>query len=274
MSIFMYLRGFMQNRYLLGFYLVVFSGIIWSFGAPLVRLLEDAENYRLQYLLYRGLIITSVILIYVAFREGKDFFNTFKRIDSWSLVGSVVMSFTFFGWIYALTTTTVAITLLMLALSPVLSAFLGYLILGERLSPITFINMLIVAAGITIMVWDTEKSTTILGVIYGFFVALGFAIYTITIRKNPEVPKLLTPALAGFFCMLWATILILVSGSSFEMASVNIGISMMHGLVVGLGLILYGLGAKYLPSGELVMLSLLRGCFGYFLGMATNFWYS
>jgi len=254
----------MQNRYFLGFLLVVISGIIWSFGAPLVRLLEDAENYRLQYLLYRGLIITSVILIYVAFREGKDFFLTFKRIDSWSLVGSVVMSFTFFGWIYALTTTTVAITLLMLALSPVLSAFLGYLILGERLSPITFINMLIVAAGITIMVWDSEKSTTLLGVVYGFFVALGFAIYTITIRKNPEVPKLLTPALAGFFCMLWATILILVSGSSFEMASANIGISMMHGLVVGVGLILYGLGAKYLPSGELVMLSLLEVVLGIF----------
>ena len=254
----------MQNRYFLGFLLVVISGIIWSFGAPLVRLLEDAENYRLQYLLYRGLIITSVILIYVAFREGKDFFLTFKRIDSWSLVGSVVMSFTFFGWIYALTTTTVAITLLMLALSPVLSAFLGYLILGERLSPITFINMLIVAAGITIMVWDTEKSTTILGVIYGFFVALGFAIYTITIRKNPEVPKLLTPALAGFFCMLWATVFILVSGGSFEMAPINIGISMMHGLVVGLGLILYGLGAKYLPSGELVMLSLLEVVLGIF----------
>jgi len=257
-------RGFMQNRYFLGFLLVVISGIIWSFGAPLVRLLEDAENYRLQYLLYRGLIITSVILIYVAFREGKDFFLTFKRIDSWSLVGSVVMSFTFFGWIYALTTTTVAITLLMLALSPVLSAFLGYLILGERLSPITFINMLIVAAGITIMVWDTEKSTTLLGVIYGFFVALGFAIYTITIRKNPEVPKLLTPALAGFFCMLWATVFILVSGGSFEMAPINIGISMMHGLVVGLGLILYGLGAKYLPSGELVMLSLLEVVLGIF----------
>ena len=57
--------------------------------------------------------------------------------------------------------------------------------------------------------------------------------------------------------------------------TLNIGISMMHGLVVGLGLILlYGLGAKYLPSGELVMLSLLRGCFGYFLGMASNIWAS
>ena len=254
----------MQNNYLLGFFLVVLSGLIWSFGAPLVRLLEDADSFRLQYLLYRGLIITSVILIFILLREGKNFFHTFRRIDSWSLIGSLVMSVTFFGWIYALTTTTVAITLLMLAVSPVLSAFLGYLVLGERLSRSTLINMLIVAIGITIMVWDTDKSTTILGVIYGFFVALGFSIYTITIRKNPEVPKLLTPALAGFFCMIWASILILVTGNSFEMPSVNIGISMTHGLVVGLGLILYGLGAKYLPSGELVMLSLLEVVLGIF----------
>ena len=254
----------MQNNYLLGFFLVVLSGLIWSFGAPLVRLLEDADSYRLQYLLYRGLIITSVILIFILFREGRNFFHTFRRIDSWSLIGSLVMSVTFFGWIYALTTTTVAITLLMLAVSPVLSAFLGYLVLGERLSRSTLLNMLIVAIGLTIMVWDTDKSTTILGVIYGFFVALGFSIYTITIRKNPEVPKLLTPALAGFFCMIWASILIVVTGSSFEMPSVNIGISMTHGLVVGLGLILYGLGAKYLPSGELVMLSLLEVVLGIF----------
>ncbi len=254
----------MQNNYLRGFTLVIISGVIWSFSAPLVRLLEDAEIYRLQYLLYRSLIITLVVLIFILFREGRNFLNTFKRIDSWSLFGGLVMSAIFFGWIYALTTTTVAITLLMLGLSPVLSAFLGYLVLGERLSRITIINMMIVITGITIMVWGSDKSTTILGVIYGFFVALGFAIYTITIRKNPEIPKLLTPAIAGFFCMIWAIILIIVTDSSFEIPSVNIGISVMSGLVIGVGLILYAFGAKYLPSGELVMLSLLEVVLGIF----------
>jgi drug/metabolite transporter (DMT)-like permease len=205
-----------------------------------------------------------VVLIFILFREGRNFLNTFKRIDSWSLFGGLVMSAIFFGWIYALTTTTVAITLLMLGLSPVLSAFLGYLVLGERLSRITIINMIIVITGITIMVWGSDKSTTILGVIYGFFVALGFAIYTITIRKNPEIPKLLTPAIAGFFCMIWAIILIIVTDSSFEIPSVNIGVSVMSGLVIGVGLILYAFGAKYLPSGELVMLSLLEVVLGIF----------
>ena len=64
--------------------------------------------------------------------------------------------------------------------------------------------------------------------------------------------------------MLWAIILIIVTNSSFEMPSVNIGISVTSGLVISVGLILYTFGAKYLPSGELVMLSLLEVVLGIF----------
>ena len=38
----------------------------------------------------------------------------------------------------------------------------------------------------------------------------------------------------------------------------------MHGLVVSAGLILFGLGAKYLPSGELVLLTLFEVIAGIF----------
>ena len=175
-----------------------------------------------------------------------------------------MLSFTMFGWIYALTTTSVAVSLLMLALAPILAAFLGYLILGEQLSRTTLVNMVIVVVGVIIMVWGSEKSSTLIGATYGFFVALGFAIYTITIRHNPEIPKLLTPALAGFFSVILALILLLVTGASFEMPPVNIEISLIHGVVVSVGLILFGVGAKYLPSGELVLLTLLEVVAGIF----------
>ena len=124
--------------------------------------------------------------------------------------------------------------------------------------------MVIVVVGVIVMVWDVEKSSTIIGVIYGFFVALGFAIYTITIRHNPEIPKLLTPALGGFFSVILASILLVATGGSFEMPPINLGISLINGLVIGVGLILFGLGAKYLPSGELVLLTLLEVVAGIF----------
>ena len=254
----------MQNNYFLGFVLVVISGLVWSLGAPIIRFLEDAEHYRLPYILYRGITIFLVVIAYVLFREGRNFFNSLKRIDIWSIFGGLVLSLTMFSWVYAITTTTVAVTLLMLALSPILTAFLGYLILGERLSRVTLVNIVIVLAGVIIMVSGTEKSSTIIGMIYGFFMALGFSIYTITIRHNPEIPKLLTPGLAGFFGLILASILIVATGSSFEMSPMNIGISVINGLIVSTGLILFGLGAKYLPSAELVLLTMLEVVAGIF----------
>jgi drug/metabolite transporter (DMT)-like permease len=254
----------MQNNYFLGFVLVVISGLVWSMGAPLVRFLEDAEHYRLPFLIYRGIILFLVVITYVLLREGRNFLNSLKRIDIWVVFGGLVLSLTMFGWIYALTTTSVAVSLLMLALSPTLSAFLGYLILGERLSRATLVNMVIVIVGVIVMVWDAEKSSTIIGATCGFFVALGFAIYTITIRHNPEIPKLLTPALGGFFSVILASILLVATGGSFEMPPINLGISLINGLVIGVGLILFGLGAKYLPSGELVLLTLLEVVAGIF----------
>ena len=254
----------MLNNYFLGFVLVVISGLVWSLGAPLVRFLEDAEHYRLPFLFYRGIILFLVVIAYVFFREGRNFLNSLKRIDIWSVFGGLVLSFTMFGWIYALTTTSVAVSLLMLALAPILTAFLGYLILGEKLSRVTLVNMVIVVVGVVVLVWDAEKSSTLIGATYGFFVALGFAVYTITIRHNPEIPKLLTPALAGLFSVILVSILLVATGTSFEMPPINIGISFIHSVVIAVGLILFGLGAKYLPSAELVLLTLLEVVAGIF----------
>ena len=254
----------MQNNYFLGFVLVVISGLVWSLGAPLVRFLEDAEHYRLPFLFYRGITLFLVVIAYVLLREGRNFLNSLKRIDIWSVFGGLVLSLTMFGWIYALTTTTVAVSLLMLALAPILTAFLGYLILGEKLSRVTLVNMVIVVVGVFVMVWDAEKSSTLIGATYGFFVALGFAVYTITIRHNPEIPKLLTPALAGLFSVILVSILLVATGTSFEMPPINIGISFIHSVVIAVGLILFGLGAKYLPSAELVLLTLLEVVAGIF----------
>ena len=42
------------------------------------------------------------------------------------------------------------------------------------------------------------------------------------------------------------------------MPLINSYLSLLHGLIVAIGLILYTLGAKYLPSAELTLLSLME----------------
>jgi drug/metabolite transporter (DMT)-like permease len=255
----------MKNKYLLGFTLVCATGIVWSFGAPIVRLMEDAENYKIPYLFYRGFAICATITLYILLRDRREFFANFKRIDRWAVSGALLLMLSMFGFIYSLTITTVAITLLMLALAPLFSAIFGYLLLSEKLSRTTIANMFIVIFGVVVMVWNVESSNTIIGALYGMFCAFCFAMYTITIRHNPETPKLLTPALSGLMGIVVTCVLVLSSDDlTFTMPAINIKLSVVHGTIVGAGLVLYGLGAKYLPAAELVLLSLLEVVVGIF----------
>ena len=65
--------------------------------------------------------------------------------------------------------------------------------------------------------------------------------------------------LAGLFCALFS---FCVLGLSFEpfskMPVINSYLSLLHGLIVSSGLILYTIGAKHLPSAELTLLSLME----------------
>ena len=87
----------MQNDYLRGFTLVIISGAIWSFSAPLVRLLEDAEAYRLHYLLYRSLIIISVVLIYIFKNLFSNKENLKKTLISIGVFFGLVLAFIISG---------------------------------------------------------------------------------------------------------------------------------------------------------------------------------
>jgi len=254
----------MQNNYFNSFIMVCIAGMFWSLGAPIVRFIEDSENYRLAYLLYRGLSVSIVIMIFILFRERSNFLNSIKRIDSWSMLGGLLLAIAMFGFIYSITVTTVAVTMIMLALSPLISSILGYLILDESISKTTIINMFIVIAGILVMLTGTDETGTLIGAAYGFIVACCYSMYTITIRHDPEIPKLLTPAIGGILCASIALLIIVLTDSSVLMPIINISLSVINGMVVAVGLILFSFGAKYLPTGELVLLSLIEVIGGIF----------
>ena len=125
--------------------------------------------------------------------------------------------------------------------------------------------MVIAFVGVCVMIINDSISGTALGAIIGFISATGFALYTVTIRWKPETPKFTTVVLAGFFCALFAFFIL---GFSFEpftiMPEINSYLSLLHGFLVAAGLILYSLGAKYLPSAELALLSLMEVVGGIF----------
>ena len=248
-----------KSNYLYAFTVVFLAGIFWSFGALTVRYMIDGHDYVFQYLFYRGVSISIILIIYLYFREGISFYKNFYKIGISSILGGIFLATAFTGFIFSITMTTAAVTLFMLAAMPFIAAIVGYFILDEVLKRSTLIAMVIAFIGVCVMIINDSISGTALGAIIGFISATGFALYTVTIRWKPETPKFTTVVLAGLFCALFAFFILGFSFKPFTiMPEINSYLSLLHGFLVASGLILYSLGAKYLPSAELALLSLME----------------
>ena len=248
-----------KNTYLYAFLLVFLAGTIWSFGALTVRYMINSHEYVFQYLFYRGFTISIILIIYLFLKEGTSFYKNFLNIGLSSILGGMFLATAFTGFIFSITMTSAAVTLFMLAAMPFIAAIVGYFILGEVVKKSTLIAMIIAFIGVCIMIVNDSISGSAIGAIIGFISATGFALYTVTIRWKPETPKFTTVVLAGIFCALFAFFILEFSFESFrKMPVINSYLSLLHGLIVACGLILYSLGAKYLPSAELALLSLME----------------
>ena len=248
-----------KNTYLYAFTVVFLAGTIWSFGALTVRYMINSHEYVFQYLFYRGFTISIILIFYLYIKEGISFYKNFLKIGVSSILGGIFLATAFTGFIFSITMTSAAVTLFMLAAMPFIAAIVGYFILGEVLKKSTLIAMIIAFIGVCIMIINDSISGTALGAIIGFVSATGFALYTVTIRWKPETPKFTTVVLAGVFCAVFAFFILGFSFDPFRtMPEINTYLSLLHGLIVASGLILYSLGAKYLPSAELALLSLME----------------
>jgi len=247
-----------ETYYLIGFLLVFTAGLLWSFGAVVVRYMIDANQYQPQYLFYRGIAISIILCIYLIFREGFSFYKNFKKIGISGIIGGLCLASAFTGFIFSITMTSAAVTLFMLAAMPFIAAIFGYLILKETLRRMTLLSMFIAFIGVMIMIINDSINGSAIGAFVGFLSALGFALYTVTIRWRPETPKFTTVVLAGIFCALFSLIIIFIYNKPFVIPTQNVYLSLLHGSLVATGLILYSLGAKYMPAAELALLSLME----------------
>ena len=248
-----------NNNYFYAFVVVFLAGLLWSFGAVVVRYMHDANYYVFQYLFYRGISIAIILIGYLFIKEGFKFYKNFFNIGLSGILGGLFLATAFTGFIYSITITTAAVTLFMLAAMPFIAAIFGYFFLGELLSKSTLISMILAFIGVIIMIVNDSMLGTALGALIGFVSASGFALYTVTLRWKPQTPKFTTVILAGLFCATFSLFMLDFSFETFEQMPIkNSYLSLLHGLIVASGLILYSLGARYLPAAELALLSLME----------------
>ena len=243
---------------------VLLAGIFWSFGSLVVRYIEDARSVPWQYLFFRGLTIFVILNLYLFLKEGKSFTKNYKKVDLSVIIGGMGFATAFMGFIWSITHTSVAITLLMLAAMPFITAILGYIFLKEKVSFTTLTAIIIAAVGVIFMAYSSNKLGTLFGLMLGLLSALGFSIGSVTLRWNKKTPTFTTVALAGLFCAIISFVLLIFNEDNFFTTFRNSSLSALHGTLVCTGLILYSIGSKSLPAADLTLLSLTEVLGGIF----------
>ena len=244
--------------------IVLLAGIFWSFGPYVVRHIDQPQLVPWQYLFTRGIVIFILLNVYLYLNEGIKFYKNYLKIGISGLIGGVGLAIAMITFIWSITHTTAAVTLLCLAAMPFLTALLGFLFLKEKISLTVWISIIVAAFGICVMAFENTEKNSLMGLIFGIASALGFSIFSVTLRWRKKTPKFTTVALAGLFCFLFSSIFILINDLSFLSTSKNEALFATHGTLVCSGLILYSIGSKNIPAADLTLLSLTEVIGGIF----------
>ena len=244
--------------------IVLLAGIFWSFGAYVVRHIDQPQSVPWQYLFTRGIVIFILLNVYLYLNEGIKFYKNYLKIGISGLIGGAGLAIAMITFIWSITHTTAAVTLLCLAAMPFLTALLGFLFLKEKISLTVWISIIVAAFGICVMAFGNTEKNSLMGLIFGIASALGFSIFSVTLRWRKKTPKFTTVALAGLFCFLFSTTFILINDLSILSTSKNEALFATHGTLVCSGLILYSIGSKNIPAADLTLLSLTEVIGGIF----------
>ncbi len=243
---------------------VLFAGLLWSFGPLVVRYMDNPQLVPWQYIFGRGLTIFILLNLYLFFEEGKNFYKNYFKIGLSGMIGGSGLGVAMITFIYSITNTSAAVTLLCLAAMPFFTALLAFLFLKEKISLNVWISIVIATAGILIMALGNTSEKSLIGFVFGLTASIGFSVFSVTLRWRKETPKFTTVAFAGFFCVVFSSIAIITNDLVFFSSSYNGTLFSLHGTLVCFGLILYSIGSKAIPAAELTLLSLTEVVGGIF----------
>ena len=243
---------------------VLFAGLVWSFGPLVVRYMDNPQLVPWQYIFGRGLTIFILLNLYLFFQEGKNFYKNYLKLGLSGVIGGSGLGVAMITFIYSITNTSAAVTLLCLVAMPFFTALLAFLFLKEKISLNVWVSIFIATAGILIMALGNTSEKSLIGFVFGLAASIGFSVFSVSLRWRKETPKFTTVSFAGFFCIIFSFIAIITNDLVFFSSSYNGVLFSLHGTLVCFGLILYSIGSRAIPAAELTLLSLTEVIGGIF----------
>ena len=237
--------------------LVFFGALSLSFGGLIVKSFQGANLW--QILFWRSIFFILVVGIFLILTYRKKVFTAFIISGMPGLIGGLILSTGFCGYVFAMYNTTVANTNFIIQTQTIFLAIFGYLFLKEKVSKLTLVSIILAISGIILMVGTSLSPGQMSGNIAAFIMPVSFAILILIVRKYPNVDMVPLQLIAGIFAMFVGY---LVAGK-IMVSFYDIFLGFLAGFFqLGFGFILITIGARRTPSALVGIIMLTEAVLG------------
>jgi drug/metabolite transporter (DMT)-like permease len=242
-----------DRQHRLGVVLIVAAATAWS-TAPFFTRLLPYDSWTI--LFWRGLFGGGSIALYLLLTQGR---RGARDLVAMNANGWLVASFSTIGmvcFIPALQLTNVANVAIIVAMQPFAAAGIAWLWLRERASVRTMWASLVAMVGIAVIVSGAASLGDIRGIALALLMVLALSVMTVLIRKHRDTPVVAAASMSNFLGSLVSI------PFAHDIGAVGQGDFMTLALFgvfqIGLGLPLFLVGSRFLPSGQAMLIATLE----------------
>ncbi len=175
--------------------LLAFCALLWSSAGVMTRHLQAAEGFEITF--WRSFFCVVGVTLALAWRTGGRPLAPVVAMGRAGLVSGLMWAVMFTCYMLALTRTSVANTLVTLSLSPLLTALLAWVVLGERLRAGTWAAIVTAGLGIGWMVHHGVSAEGLSGMAIALAVPVASAINIVMLRRLHAEVDLAPAVLTG-----------------------------------------------------------------------------
>ena len=235
-----------------GVLLVLVATVLWSMAGIFARLLSHLDV--MTVLGWRALLGSASISVVglIEWRRGRldDPFAFGRLSPVVALLAMIAIS----AYAASVMTTTIADVMIIYATLPFVAAAIGYVVNRERVSSRTLVAAGVALAGITIMVASGLGSGRLLGQAISALMTLCFAGMVVLQRRQPGASMIAVNAIGA----LGSGVFGLMNSPHPPLDLYDMSVLFVFGLTtIGLAFVLFMEGAKFIPSAEAGLISLL-----------------
>lgn len=241
--------------------LILMGGTCMSFVGLFMRLIEHADGF--QILGLRSVSLSIVVAIVACLNRKINLLEFIKSLGINDLRMGVSLAIAFAFYVFSMINTSVASTLMILTVTPLITAIFAWIFLGEKPALLTWVCMFLAIIGVGLLVSDGIELGKTKGNIYALISAISFAAMLIFARKSTKPDPLGGTFLAGLFSAIIGVGCSFAFGQGLELSLRDLSLILFMGaFTIGLGIALMTWGTAFVPAAEASLLLLIESLLG------------